>query len=190
MAPLRRSAKSAPVSPLASPPAEPTSLPTLSDGDLENGHGTAHDGIYMSGSGMHRMRSTSGQKSRLSSGDLSEPSPYFLPLPVSSHPIGLGLPGSGPSPTPQRKPSFMRRLSSRPSDWVSAAKAKDMSVLDLVFAEAPGRAKQWFGEDSNVRMSYWLGGRPGLMGRTLRDILRIVWIPLIVWVVINLMYFM
>lgn len=193
MTQVRRITKSAPASPLQSPRQEAMAL---SDSDLENGHGTAHDAIYMAGSSQ-RMRSTShnptGENLRISGEYADEPGSYFLPTPGNAWSRSM-LGGSTPAPypQPQRRPSGGRKLTSRPSDWVSAAKAKDMTVLDLVFAEAPGmsRARRWLRMDTLLWLGRLLGGRHGVLARTFRDTLRISWPPMVVWAVVNLMYFM
>ena len=191
---VRRITKSAPASPLQSPRQDAVAS---SDSDLENGHGTAHDAIYMAGSNQ-RIRSTSHN----SSGEnlqmygeytADEPTSYFLPSPGnagSRSGLGGGMPI--PYPQPQRRPSGGRKLTSRPSDWVSAAKAKDMTVLDLVFAEAPGmsRARRWLRMHTLLWVGRLMGGRHGVLARTFRDTLRISWPPMVVWLIINLMYFM
>ncbi len=199
MTPIRRVTKSAPVSPLQSPRVEPAVL-HAGDADAESGLLGGHDAIYMTRSGMHRTRTVSNEPSwsRDPSGEFSdEPGSYFLlPGPVtgrgeSQQHLGVGTPSPSPMSGQRRPSSSVRKLSSRPSDWVSAARAKDMTVIDLVFSEAPGMsgAKAWFGWNNLRRIGRWLGGRHGVLARTLRDTLKIAWMPIVVWGLLNVLYF-
>lgn len=76
------------------------------------------------------------------------------------------------------------------SDWQAAAKAKDKTVMALVFDSAPvSRWRRWMGRDQIIVLGRALGGRNGVLAKTGKDVLTIAWPTLLVFVVLNALFF-
>lgn len=180
---IRRITKSAPGSPRVS-------LTPLGD-DEEAG---VPDGLYMNQSGP-RTRTTAGlyispdatpgnEKRRHPLTE--EPSPYFLPLPDGA----ASRSGTPTRPRPlSRKTS---RMMSTPSDWISAAKAKDMTVMQLVFdpdVKTRNRRLRIMKQRLSV-VGKWLGGRNGVLAKTTREVWKVLWPTALVWLAVNASFFL
>jgi hypothetical protein len=76
------------------------------------------------------------------------------------------------------------------SDWQAAAKAKDKTVMALVFDSAPvSRWKRWIGRDQLIILGRALGGRHGVLARSAKDALSVAWPTLLVFLVLNVAFF-
>lgn len=199
LTPVRRIIKSAPASPDGTPRMPMRSL--SGEGDVEaNGNGLYANPNYSRSGGFDNghLDPEAGRSSFT-----EDPTSYFLPLPEAEIGGSGGLsPASLPSPigngssTPglymsPRRPTTTRRLT-RPSDWASAAKAKDMTVVELMMLEQGpdvGRLRRWFGRERLRAITRWLSRRQGVVVLTMRDAFKIVWPTVIVWIVINAAFF-
>jgi len=205
---IRRIAKSAPVSPMASPKADAKMFPVSPvDEEDMSGSGGAGEGLYMGRGSVSRpsgsvsagmgnsdteglFPSSANEKyHRGGSSAADDPSSYFLPLPDSGN-------SNKSYPSPVAKPRPLSRKTSRmmstPSDWISAAKAKDMTVMQLVFdTETRGRHRRLriFKQRLAV-VGRWLGGKNGVLAKTAREVWRVVWPTIMVWFAINIMFFL
>jgi hypothetical protein len=203
---IRRIAKSAPVSPLASPKADARMFPAL-PGDEEDmmGNGGTGESLYMGraavatprGSVSAGMNDADGQfpsnanekYHRTASTATDDPSSYFLPLPDSGN---SNRSYSSPVSKPRTLSRKTSRMMSTPSDWISAAKAKDMTVMQLVFdTETRGRHRRLriFKQRLAV-VGRWLGGKNGVLAKTAREVWRVMWPTVMVWIAINAMFFL
>lgn len=178
---IRRITKSAPGS------------PRVSLTPLEDEESRMPDGLYMNQPGP-RTRTTAGlyispdatpgseKPTRLT----EEPSPYFLPLPDGA----ASRNGTPTRPRPlSRKTS---RMMSTPSDWISAAKAKDMTVMQLVFdpdVKTRNRRLRIL-KQRLALVGKWLGGRNGVLAKTTREVWKVLWPTLLVWLAINASFFL
>ncbi|KAI5450911.1 hypothetical protein NCC49_002651 [Naganishia albida] len=178
---IRRITKSAPGS------------PRVSLTPLEDEESRMPDGLYMNQPGP-RTRTTAGlyispdatpgseKPTRLT----EEPSPYFLPLPDGA----ASRNGTPTRPRPlSRKTS---RMMSTPSDWISAAKAKDMTVMQLVFdpdVKTRNRRLRIL-KQRLATVGKWLGGRNGVLAKTTREVWKVLWPTLLVWLAINASFFL
>ncbi|KAJ9094962.1 hypothetical protein QFC21_005754 [Naganishia friedmannii] len=205
---IRRITKSAPGSPLASPKADAKMFPVppVDEEDMIGNGGTG-EGLYMGRGSVSRPRgsvsagmgnsdaeglfpSSANEKyHRAVPTSADDPSSYFLPLPDSGNSSrGYASPLAKPR-TILRKTS---RMMSTPSDWISAAKAKDMTVMQLVFdTETRGRHRRLriFKQRLAV-MGRWLGGKNGVLAKTAREVWRVLWPTMMVWIAINAMFFL
>jgi hypothetical protein len=203
LTPSRRSSRSAPVSAQSSP-----RMQNSMDDDIERG-----DEYAVSGSLSRKSSSGSlwpGKDDYLTP-MTQEPSSYFLPLPNAEASSGLGL-GLGSAPgTPVAR--LGRRVSSTnlashpttpyggrrftaprlPSDWQSAAKAKDSTVLGLMFDSTSAKGwRRWLSFEAIWRAWrwFWTGAwRHGVLAKSWRETLAVAWPAAIVWIGINAMYF-
>lgn len=182
LAPIRRITKSAPGSPLGSPRFEALQL---EDEDGSSGTSPTSDALYFD---QARSRQTSYANTLAPTEDgrplSSEPHSYFQSMPDDS-------PGRGSTPTGSigRRPQANRRVS-RMSDWQAAAKAKDKTVMALVFDSAPvSRWKRWIGRDQLIAVGRALGGRHGVLARSGRDAWTIAWPTLFVFLILNVSFF-
>jgi hypothetical protein len=183
LVPIRRITKSAPVSPLASPKAEPLHLD-----DEDGGTNPASEALYF-GNGRQRQTSYANTLAPTEDGRpiVQEPGSYFETVHEESGHSGLfSQPGT---PGGYRRPQAARRVS-RMSDWQAAAKAKDKTVMALVFDSAPvSRWRRWMGRDQMIVLGRALGGRNGVLAKTGKDVLTIAWPTLLVFVVLNALFF-
>jgi hypothetical protein len=186
---VRRITKSAPVSPLGSPKAQRHSI-------VEDEESHIPDGLYMNQSGP-RSRATAGpytspgETPAVSEKHLrpisDEPSSYFLPLPDGA--------ASQRASTPSRPRTISRktsRMMTTPSDWISAAKAKDMTVMQLVFdADVKTRNRRLrIVKQRLAVVGKWLGGRNGVLAKTAREVWKVLWPTVLVWLAINASFFL
>lgn len=186
---VRRITKSAPVSPLGSPRTQRHSI-------ADDEESRIRDALYMNQLGP-RTRASAGLYISPDATPASsekhlrpvtdEPSSYFLPLPDSGASQRASTPGR--PRTLSRKTS---RMMTTPSDWISAAKAKDMTVMQLVFdADVKTRnrrlriVKQRF-----AVVGKWLGGRNGVLAKTSREVWKVLWPTVLVWLAINASFFL
>lgn len=211
LTPSRRSSRSAPVSAQSSP-----RILAFDDDDLERGGDDYPPSECLS-------RKSSSGSLRASKDDYlaptgkpvsSEPSSYFLPLPNAGANAGIGLGlGSGSRPASPAS-SIGRRVSSSnlanypsspyhagrryatprvPSDWSSAAKAKDTTVLGLMFDTASVRGwRRWLSWETIWRgwRWFWAGAwRHGVLAKSWRETLAVAWPTALVWIGINAMFF-
>lgn len=196
LTPVRKFSKSVPVSPSDTPKIGPS--PVAEEYDAER---NCEGGLYANSnsSRSHIFSDLSIKGHDVESGARTpvsaEPSTYFLDLPDHDHPgfssssgpnSGANTPGLYMSP---RRSASTRRMT-RPSDWVSAAKAKDMTVVELMLQESPGvgRFRRWLGMDKIANFSRWMSGRRGVLASTMRDIWQVLWPTVLVWIAINAMF--
>ena len=181
---VRRITKSAPVSPLASPKAHRHSITDEEESRFS-------DGLYMNQTGP-RSRAAAGPYTSPGETPLTnekhlrpisdEPSSYFLPLPDGGTSQRVNSPGK-PRPL-SRKTS---RMMTTPSDWISAARAKDMTVMQLVFdsdVKTRNRRLRILKQRLAV-VGKWLGGRNGVLAKTGREVWKVLWPTVLVWLAIN-----
>jgi hypothetical protein len=83
-------------------------------------------------------------------------------------------------------------MMSTPSDWISAAKAKDMTVIQLVFdADVKTRNRRLrILKQRLAVVGKWLGGRNGVLAKTTREVWKVLWPTVLVWLAINASFFL
>ena len=217
-----RSSRSAPVSPSASP-----RMGYAETDDETDTPSTSRRSSYIYMHGKEETNQVTGSMT-------SEPASYFLPLPTAEgrHGLGLGSPGlrpngSGPvrrgssshanisplsmSPnTSTTNLSAMGKRTSIPrvlstSDWSSAAKAKDKSVIEFMMDSlpVPGTSKRKtggggggsgggpaVGRDTLRGFVRWAWKtRNGVVVRSWREVFAVAWPPALVWLMINALFF-
>lgn len=182
LAPIRRITKSAPVSPLGSPRSEAL---IMEEDDTSGGNSPASEALYFGQTPRPRQTSYANTLAPTEDGRplVSEPQSYFQSMPDES-PSHAGTPMGS-----MRRPQANRRVS-RMSDWQAAAKAKDKTVMALVFDSAPvSRWKRWIGRDQLIVLGRALGGRHGVLARSAKDALSVAWPTLLVFLVLNVAFF-
>ncbi|KAJ9111075.1 hypothetical protein QFC19_001273 [Naganishia cerealis] len=216
---IRRITKSAPVSPLASPKVGPKLFPAVplvgdEEDSMYSGGPTTGEALYMGhGSAPRSLRgstsagmgygdpeglflSVNNEKHHRAGPNTNTDDPsYLLPLPDSGNSLNRGYAspssgGGGARPRPlSRKTS---RMMSTPSDWISAAKAKDMTVMQLVFdTETRTRNRRLrILKQRLAVMGRWLGGTNGVLAKTAKEVWTVVWPTVIVWIAINALFFL
>lgn len=180
LAPIRRITKSAPVSPSASPQTEAL----LVDEEDGSGAGNGADALYFGQQSRARHPSYANTLAPTEDGRplMMEPNSYFQPHAEG----GSSRPGT---PSGLKRPPTYRRVS-RVSDWQAAAKAKDKTVMALVFDSAPvSRWKRWLGRDQWIMLGRALGGRHGVLAKSASDAYKVAWPTLIVFAVLNISFF-
>lgn len=190
------SSRSAPPTPGASPGGSYANPSMSMADDSEKGgvHGSGEGGnegsLYMTTPGVRSRTQPYGSLLSVNTelrpegmAGMEESASSYFDTPDSAVPFTPTMPGGG------KRPSANRRISNRPSDWLSAAKAKDVTVVELLLDTGPGGLKKWFGRDQLFILGGWLGGRQGVLAKTSRDVMKLAGPTFLVWIVINAIYF-